>query len=234
VDYCIQKETACQYTNCPDGQICVIGKCYPFIPGTQGVLNLSGNISLTDGIKSAGANELALDSVRVVLFNSDGTSLAGETYSDEEGNYLFTRLTPGDYRIFVVYPPFAIETNGEISLRSDSPETRLDLVLEQDIFKWTIDYSTHLVALAGGGNLKIYPNPSTGIIYVSGDMSDGNMRIAVSDITGRKVFEEELESPQSMIQSGVQIPVQSSGLYIVSVFINNQILKRELIKFEMR
>ena len=72
-----------------------------------------------DGVQDAG--EPGVSNVLVTLFNSTGTAIRS-TYTDVNGNYLFTDVTPGAYTVGVSLPPaFVFTTNtGAVSVANNS------------------------------------------------------------------------------------------------------------------
>lgn len=68
---------------------------------------------------------------------------------------------------------------------------------------------------------KIYPNPSSGNFIVEKPDNE-NLIISISDATGRKISEQILTEKKSSV-----LLQESSGFYIVSFLINNEVLKTE-------
>jgi hypothetical protein len=75
----------------------------------------------TNGNGVQDANEPGVSNVLVTLFNSAGVAVAS-TYSDVNGNYLFTNVAPGSYTVGVSLPPAFVFTanNGGVSDATNS------------------------------------------------------------------------------------------------------------------
>jgi hypothetical protein len=73
-------------------------------------------------------------------------------------------------------------------------------------------------------SVVMYPNPAKEGFFLKG-ITDSNARIAVIDMTGKKVFEQPVCNDD-------YIPVQAlpSGVYTVKLFLRNQAIERKIIK----
>lgn len=72
-----------------------------------------------DGIQDAG--EPGVSGVLVTLYNNSGVAVAN-TYTDANGNYLFTDVTPGSYTVGVSLPPAMVfsPSNGALPVANNS------------------------------------------------------------------------------------------------------------------
>lgn len=72
-----------------------------------------------DGLQTAG--EPGVSNVLVTLYNSSNVAVAS-TYTDVNGNYLFTNVTPGNYTVGVSLPPAMVFTTntGAVSVANNS------------------------------------------------------------------------------------------------------------------
>ena len=72
-------------------------------------------------------------------------------------------------------------------------------------------------------NLKVYPNPGTGIFQISFPSFNQSFSTKVYDNTGKVILSEEN-------QSSIDLTAYTTGIYILEVITANQIYKRKLLK----
>ena len=72
-------------------------------------------------------------------------------------------------------------------------------------------------------SIKVYPNPTGGVIYFQLPSATGTVHIA--DLTGRNIYSQIVNSRQSIDISGV-----SPGIYILTLQSGNQVYQKKLIK----
>ncbi len=74
--------------------------------------------------------------------------------------------------------------------------------------------------------IKIYPNPSNGIINVSIENYSGNLNVAIYDINGRKVLSNSLDFST---QTSISLQGLQSGLYVLKIEGNDGLSHSEKI-----
>jgi hypothetical protein len=77
-------------------------------------------------------------------------------------------------------------------------------------------------------NVKIYPNPSTGIFNIALDKIGTSCTIRIVNIIGAKIYEETLEKPDGMIRS-VDLTKYSNGLYFIDIITQSNELKSKIV-----
>ncbi len=80
--------------------------------------------------------------------------------------------------------------------------------------------------IAGNDELKIYPNPSDGIIYISSAMLQTASIVKVYDISGRILY-KELHQQQGTLKLDLNHP--EAGLYFVEVQSENDVVVKKLV-----
>ena len=109
-------------------------------------------------------------------------------------------------------------TSGNISVLID--ENRVsDIVFNGNLFSnvFVIEYdSTLSVAdeLLSQG-LRLYPNPNSGKLYVSADISLSVKTIQVFDITGKRIFTKNLDNLNPVNE--VQLSTLNAGVYMIKI-----------------
>ena len=75
-------------------------------------------------------------------------------------------------------------------------------------------------------NVNIYPNPATGKIYISTNM-DIIRKISLYSLTGEILFTHDNKEAENILE--IRLNEELSGYFILSLEINNQIVKRKLL-----
>jgi hypothetical protein len=70
-------------------------------------------------------------------------------------------------------------------------------------------------------SLNVFPNPTQGNFNIEYNLpEDGDVRIVLSDLTGRTVYTEDFNAAAGLYEHGINIEDQASGLYILKVTLN--------------
>ena len=78
--------------------------------------------------------------------------------------------------------------------------------------------------------ISIFPNPNSGTFtldYIS--ETEGNLKITMYDVTGKKVFYQELEKEQGDFTNTLSPNYLTNGIYLISVELNGQIDYQKVI-----
>lgn len=79
-------------------------------------------------------------------------------------------------------------------------------------------------------NLKIYPNPTSGIFTINLDHNGSNeIQIVLYNITGQKVHQATLKNPDSFISADINISELSKGSYFLLIRTDNNNIYRQII-----
>ena len=115
------------------------------------------------------------------------------------------------------------------------PTTTTSYVVEQNICG-VVSYDTVKVSLittgikqftANNNSLKVYPNPSTGDVFISSsDLSNTAWTLVVTDVTGRTVIENNYPINNSLVKLSTQL---NNGVYFVKVVLPNGSIKQQKV-----
>jgi hypothetical protein len=85
--------------------------------------------------------------------------------------------------------------------------------------------------IMGEQALSIYPNPSSGVFNVEFDanVNDKNIQLVITDMTGRKISESNIQKNTVNFQFGENLPV---GIYNAALIKNNVVLNTRIVKTE--
>jgi hypothetical protein len=134
----------------------------------------------------------------LVEFNNE------EKNTDITGSVSFENIPNGEYGYLVQK-----EGYGSIIVTPDDNE-RIT-VNEEDVIK-EILLSNVSVNIVGNNNIKIYPNPTSGILYIEGDFS-GKVIINVNDAVGKHILLKEFTSTRTSIDLTNYQP----GIYFIEI-----------------
>lgn len=168
---------------------------------------ITGYIWQGAGKNSPGEPVANLD---LVLVNAQGQPIAFAT-TNAAGLYQFTNIADGTYRIYGDWIGIDNALAPSLTLTADSYElTDMDFKVE----------AQQLVALTTGieevhaSELGIYPNPSTGILYIrttEGRFS-GEVNISIVNMGGKQVHHSVIDSEQSTV---LDLSELNNGLYLI-------------------
>lgn len=132
------------------------------------------------------------------------------------------QLTNGNYhQVPVDGLKLTFDNNGSFScwqngLRQDMTFNSVGLIYFTDLSMPTRAYEN--ISISDG--LKVYPNPTTGMITLEFYQNSGNKsEVSVSNLTGAEVFRKELTNAYHYL---IDLSNQISGIYLLKVFTDNQ------------
>ena len=75
----------------------------------------------------------------------------------------------------------------------------------------------------------VFPNPTAGHLYVllPVDLSNGDVQITISDLTGRRVLEQQFSGQKQLT---VDLSALAEGLYTVAVQVEGQMGVRKVVR----
>jgi hypothetical protein len=84
--------------------------------------------------------------------------------------------------------------------------------------------------LANNHDVKIFPNPSNGIFGIEiNNLNNERVLVKMTDLTGRIVYEENLNHQGNQITKKLDFRELSSGMYLIQINIDNQIINHRMI-----
>jgi hypothetical protein len=180
---------------------------------TGGNGHLSGAVTDPSGAVIAGAN--------VKLMDENGLIVA-QTATDSTGNYSFSSLSPGNYRVQTERPGFKtnLMTQLNVAPGENQTNTRLDVGASTETVEVTADsasVNTSMAMLGTTGKLSAVanrPHVSTGVGYgngVGGGVAGGN-------INGRSAMGLAMLSPGVVEDSLAQANAAASGQELGDLF----------------
>lgn len=180
----------------------------------------SGGSGFIGGLVSQGANKAGdpLGQIHVVLFTADNKPVAWQ-YTDANGNYKFSNLAFGDYKVIVdVLGRPSEEYLVTLSAANPSDNNGNFDVNTKDVV--VVKKSSTSITPVTSSQLKLYPNPATDKVTLTLEATqDTTASIHVMDISGRLVQQQTIETGRGINIATVDISNLQSGMYIVNISI---------------
>ena len=83
-----------------------------------------------------------------------------------------------------------------------------------------------LQTAANNNRIKIYPNPSNGLLTISSAKSIQHMNVQIHDINGRLVYTKDY---QNSTTNSIDLRDQAKGMYLIKLKIDNEIIQSKII-----
>ena len=81
-----------------------------------------------------------------------------------------------------------------------------------------------IIDIEGVKNLKIYPNPSTGIVNLDAEFDNANdIKLSITDISGRIVFNKDIDNT-TFVKEQIDLSSNNKGIYFINILVNNKTL----------
>jgi len=148
--------------------------------------------------------------------NSTWTTLTS-TLTNAEGYFEFRKVSVGKYRVILDIVGLKMEDIQIVEILNDGDSVQIQgyEITEDGIIKKDVG----IVGARHALPLQIYPNPTTGQLRVSGDISDGK-GIQIYDIVGRNVgtwHAASLQSENEKSEIVLDISHLANGMYFLKV-----------------
>ena len=90
-----------------------------------------------------------------------------------------------------------------------------------------IDPSTNGINKNFQESFKVFPNPSKGIFKIEYEpMSNSSIQLNVFDLTGRLVFNKDVENKREIL---VDISNKSKGIYLLKLLVDNEYFQKVIV-----
>ncbi len=150
-----------------------------------------------NGLQDVGETSVTLvGGLPVDLMDSTGTTVIASTFTDLAGNYVFTELVPGDYRVRFPVPPagylYTNKNTGAADLDSDvNPGTRLTDVISLDAGENDPTWDAGLVAVASIGDYVWYDNNLNGLQDDGANSGVPNVTVRLLNSSGTQATRDD-------------------------------------------
>ncbi len=199
------------------------------IPPASGPGMITGQINEGAGFgqRYGGGSQILgapLKGVDVKLGKNPGGTAAARTTTDANGNFSFSNLPLGSYRIFVDVPNYPMDSVLVVNLTGGNPVSYANDYFIDSVKVW-VD-SMHTVSAGNSSfvsNLIVYPNPSTGKFYV--DVPAGEkISLQIFDLEGRLMMDQS-----AVGKTAIDAGILAEGFYSLSIRSATGIITRKLV-----
>ncbi|MEI8280295.1 MAG: PKD domain-containing protein [Bacteroidota bacterium] len=200
---------------------------------TSGPGFIGGNVT-TGANKSANktTSGTPLPNLQIYLVNSNNQMIAS-TLTDASGNYSFSNLPLGVYSIRPEDMNYATTPINNIIISSTQNSVTAMDFKQHTISKTITPITSGIATTTVVADINIFPNPSnTGIVTLTwGTLSAKNTQIAVTNVTGQKVYQAAVNMDNSgskilnlsQLQSGIYyITIDADNVHRVQKFVLNR------------
>jgi hypothetical protein len=191
-----------------------------------GEYSIEGFVYQAEGTKSCvvlsnATGNNPVPGTKVLLYQDNKITPVRTTFTDNEGKYIFNNLNPADYKVIVDIPGFDQVDVWNIKLDSVSVSAvNVNFTVVTSLGVITDTPETEY-------KLAIYPNPTTGILYLETKNWPQNSKAEVFNYDGRLVFQTLNLNSSSVID----LSDKPDGIYILNISSNK---KKETVKIVLR
>ncbi len=181
----------------------------------EGEMGIAGSVTGGTVVGNLAAN------VDMVL--KIGSLVVDTVQTNATGEYIFEGLEAGIYNVNVSKAGYTQDTNMVVTLNSSIPE------VEDINFTIWLDHSviTNVPGLASGFEVKLYPNPTRGMVNVDFENSHSEVEVSVYNIVGAEVFRKNYIVAETI---RFNLDDQTSGMYFVKLKVGeNEIVKKIIL-----
>jgi PKD repeat protein len=181
---------------------------------TSGPGFIGGNVTL-------GANKGTSNGIPgQLMFLRDNTEkVIAMTFTDNNGDYLFSDLPLGSYSIYPEETGYAI-TPASITLTNIIKGSHNVHFEKHEAMQVIVPKATSVASITGGHSFNIYPNPGNGVLHIDLPAGTNQAVIAIRDIAGKNVYSQELTVDGGKAQ--VNASHLRAGQYLITVEANGQ------------
>ncbi|HWY35285.1 MAG TPA: FG-GAP-like repeat-containing protein, partial [Nitrosopumilaceae archaeon] len=177
---------------------------------------IGGNLVLTPGGPVRG--------VDVKLGKNPGGQAAARTSTDINGNYHFSNLPLGNYKIYVDVPNYPMDSVLAVTLSSATP-TVANSNYYVDSIKVRVNKSSSIKSLHAFNNQEVilYPNPTSGTFTIETSTTEKQI-LQIYDVTGKMILSQNVSGTSTIDASGL-----SEGVYNVSILGKEGVSNKRLV-----
>lgn len=188
-----------------------------------------GGPGFIGGLISQGANKRdpgdPLENVHVYLLDSNDDAVA-YALTDAQGEYGFSNLAYGTYRVHVEILGKTFTDQFITISAASSAATNINFAVNST----SIDVTTSLEAAQFGRVMRMYPNPTSGKLFVELSLDKSvDMQIQVMDMLGRNHLTQQQQLLAGDQKLRLDLNNLSRGVYFINLSVDNQIISRKLV-----
>ena len=189
--------------------------------------NNPGGPAFIGGLISQGANKNGdpLPNISVLLMTIDEDPVT-HTITNEDGEYEFANLAYGTYIVHVEVAGKVAE-DWVVTLDANNPSFTIG---DFDVHTDHID-AVGTTSIANGldpASVRVYPNPSSGVVNISLDLEENSARIELRNSLGAII--ETVETNSGSVTRQLDLSSLASGVYLIQVSTSNGSVSHRVMK----
>ena len=202
---------------------------------TNGNGEIRGKVEAKENVLKNGNVPYAF--VTVVLIDEDTGLAVDYAVTDEEGNYVFTGIMPGNYSIYVDIPGLAqvsthLVTIDETTLLAENIDFEVDAAGDELQIMAVFPASTGPFNGDPGSVIEVYPNPAGQMLVVRSPLfGENEVKLTLISETGELI--RFFESRPAVHGSGEIVldleTVENSGNYLLKIEVEDVIVFRQVV-----
>ncbi|HET6557060.1 MAG TPA: leucine-rich repeat protein [Prolixibacteraceae bacterium] len=142
----------------------------------------------------------------VRLYKKDNPVPVASVYTDSQGAYQFDKLAVDNYEIVVEIPGFIQSDKFIVALSTSAPMAKAYFAVDTSLQVITDNRSWKLSLL------KVYPNPTKGVVHISGLPENEENSVSVYTMDGRTVV-----ASKPLTEGKIDLSNQVPGIYLMMV-----------------
>jgi Leucine-rich repeat (LRR) protein len=182
-----------------------------------------GRTELPKKVANAGVNARRVQRGGRGKDEAEILTLVGYTFTDENGEFKFTNLLTGEYRLNIQYPGFPMDENSFITIpvgdNLDS-EKRVEAIVAEGKIHVRELVITHIWSLENY-KVDLYPNPAPAEIQIKFQWPSNSRTAALHDVSGREV----MSTYANETEQSIDISALPAGNYILNISDRGMLVK---------
>jgi hypothetical protein len=199
----------------------------------NGTATLSGTVLEGDGYDRVAGEPIS--GVGVGLEGVPG-GIVGHTETDNNGNYQFTHVPAGCYKIYVYIPGLPMDSTYHECPSALDTIVHLDFIADSGSISINPLSTNIITTVAKKGEIQIYPNPYRESLYVKYILeSPDNVSIEIYNLLGERMLsiqDEQRTSGEYLKKLNVLDSGLKAGSYFINIKANNVNQRRKIIQIE--
>ncbi|MBX2844191.1 MAG: T9SS type A sorting domain-containing protein [Flammeovirgaceae bacterium] len=201
--------------------------------GTTGEESITGTVVNID--KNAGGRttkDEILKEVPIYLLADASGKILNKTYSDDKGEFIFSKIAAGDYLIKSDYQMAIVDHNqNKVSVQTNANTVIVNLNIGATETWVEFQEITGKEDFQGFAGVKVFPNPFQSEFSLQLDNEFvGALELRILDLSGKVLMIELIQKQQATISSKFSLNQLPSGIYLLKIYGNQVSANYRIIK----
>ncbi len=162
------------------------------------------------------------EGVSIFLYQKSNDALLASRLTDKEGKFRFDNLPNAVYYLSVQLPGYDENEHWDVTVSDDQTEN--------DSVNFVINEGTQTISDVDEQmdmNIHVYPNPTSGQLYITRDATrENNAELHIYSVTGKLMIHKKLKD----LTNKIDVSHLTKGLYFIRISSQNSVITRKFIK----